>query len=122
MQPQSQGGSSQQASPGASFGLSIRDTTQAPTLLQSQSGARVVSPSSPAALPFPSNLRGRFLYVRVQLGGTALVTVTFATQGARVIPTNGLLCIEVGEDEQITAVSVQGTVDFEWCVFGTSSN
>lgn len=122
VQPQSQGGSSQQASAGCSFGMSLRDITQAPTLLQSQGSARVVSPSSPAALPFPSNLRARFLYMRVQTGGTALVTVTFATQGATVIPTSGLLCIEVAEDEQISAIAVQGTVDFEWAAFGSSTN
>lgn len=102
--------------------MSIRDATQAPMILVSQGNARVVSPGSAAALPFPSNLRARLLYMRVQTGGTALVTVTFATQGARIIPTNGLMIIEVGEDEQISALAVQGTVDFEWAAFGASTN
>lgn len=122
VQPQSQGGSSQQASGGCSFGMSLRDNTRAPALLVSQGNARVASPSTPVALPFPSNLRARFLYMRTQSSATALVTVTFATQGARVIPIAGLLCIEVAEDEQISAISVQGTVDFEWAAFGASTN
>lgn len=105
---------------GLGFSFSILDVNKSAYLEISQNLASVDASGGPVALPFPANLEGTLLYLRVlNNGGPLDVSVTYATQGATVHPVKGLLIIEPADDERITGVSIaSGSGDIEWAVSG----
>lgn len=106
-------------SAGLGFSFSILDANRSAYLEISQNLASVDASGGAVALPFPANLEGTLLYLRVVSGGPLDVSVTYATQGATVHPVKGLLVIEPADDERITGVSVtSGSGDIEWAVTG----
>lgn len=78
------------------------------------------SPAAFVALPTPSTLTGRLLYLRSISGDDLDVRVTHATQGATVYPvaSKGMLLLEPSDDEGISLVEVQGTGVIEWSLSG----
>lgn len=79
----------------------------------------VSSPLAFVALPVPTSIEGRVLYLRIIDSGSLDVRVTHSTQGQTIYPVRGFLLLGgVSDDEYITAVAVQGEAQFEWLLTG----
>ncbi len=108
--------------PGEAYKFTLLDANRSADLDQSNRLLPVDAGGGPVALPFPANLTGRFLYMKVVSGGPFDVSVTHATQGATVYPLKGAMLIEPSDDESVTAVSItDGAGDIEWLVTGTET-
>ncbi|MAF27860.1 MAG: hypothetical protein CL819_01270 [Croceicoccus sp.] len=108
--------------PGEAYKFSLLDVNRQADLNQSNKLLPVDASGGPVPLPFPANLLGRVLYLKVLSGGPLDVEVTFSTQGAVVYPVKGLLIIEPSDDENILGVSIaDGTGEIEWLCTGTEA-
>ena len=104
---------------GEGFKFSLLDVNRSADIEISQKLAVVDASGGPVALPFPGNLEGRFLYMKVLGGGPFDVEVTHATQGATIYPLKGVMLIEPSDDESVLGVTMaSGTGSIEWLVTG----
>ena len=105
---------------GQGFKFSLADVNRQADLEISQKLAVIDASGGPVALPFPANLLGCVLYLKILSGGPLDVSVTHQTQGATVYPVKHLLILEPSDDEKITGISiVSGEASIEWMVSGS---
>lgn len=84
----------------------------------------ITSPDVFVSLAMPSvgadeSFLGRFFYFRsLERDVPFMVRLDYADSTTTDVPVNGLLVIEIPEDDELTAVSCSGTGAFEWCVVG----
>jgi len=104
---------------GIGFKFSLADINRQADIEISQKLAVVDATGGPVALPFPANLEGCFIYLRVLSGGPIDVEVTHATQGPTIYPVKNLLILEPSDDEKILGVAIAaGEASIEWIVSG----
>ncbi len=85
-----------------------------------QVGSKLASvDGGPVSLGLPANMLGRALYFRA-LGPRDpwVVSVTYATTGQVDQPIQGMLLLEAQPGDEVIGVSVTGSGEFEWCVWG----
>ena len=107
---------------GIGFKFGLLSVNQQADIEISQKLAVIDASGGPVALPFPANLEGRVLYLKVLSGGPLVVTVTHATQGPTAYPVKGLLILEPSDDDRVLGVSVtSGQGSIEWIVTGSEA-
>ena len=87
-----------------------------------QTAATVESPGSYQALPWPTGMQGRFLYIRriePAINEAFNVRLTKSTTGAETLANQrGMLLLEFAEDDYLESVEIQGSVTIEWAATG----
>lgn len=109
--------------PTAAFQLALQSASQFGDA--EASGRRVTLTTAvevPLGLPAvgaDQEFLGRFFYFRaLDRGADWSIEITFATAGAIVHRTGGILMLETPVGDEITAITVQGTGAFEWMCTG----
>ena len=108
---------------GCTYGLSLRGVNGAPVNEQSNQCVTTVSGAF-VALPFPTNLRGRVLYIRMTEDSNVKIQVRLTQEitGTTVIAGfHGMMLMEFAIDDRLTLVEVDGDAKFEWAAFGDNS-
>jgi len=104
---------------GESFYLSLLDINRQADLEISQKLAVVDATGGPVALPFPTNLDGRFFYLKILSGSALEVSIDFATQGPTALPVKHMILIEPADGDSIQGITINsGDASFEWLVTG----
>jgi hypothetical protein len=105
--------------PGSGFTLRLISANREADESIGQKLGQVDSPAAFVALPYPSSLLGRVLYFR-GLGERDVwdVRVTYATSGQVTQPVQGMILVEAPDGDEITAVAVQGSGEFEYQIWG----
>ena len=110
-------------SSGCTFGLSLRALNAAPVNEQSNQCVTTVAGAF-VALPFPTNLRARVLYIRMTEDSAEKIQVRITQEitGTTVIAGFlGMMLTEFAADDRVTLVEVDGNAKFEWAAFGDNA-
>ena len=87
-----------------------------------QTYATVDSANAYQALPWPTGMQGRFLYIRrvePSINEPFHVRLTKSTTGAETLRNQrGMLLLEFAEDDYLESVEIQGSVTIEWAATG----
>ena len=120
--PPSTGTVEQNRSSGCSFGIGLRGTSASPANEISQQCVTTVAGFQ--NLPFPSNLRGRVLYLRMTDDSRDPIQVRItqeATGATTIANVLGVLLMEFEASDRLTLVEVSGAAKFEWACFGDNA-
>ncbi len=108
-----------QVDAGASWCPRLTTASQSGDQEVGQKLATVTSPDAPVTLGWAPDLLAKGLYFR-GLGEREpwILSLTYATTGAVDIPVQGMLLLEAQPGDEITALAVQGSGEFEWTAWG----
>lgn len=109
-------------STGPKIGLNLRGANANPS--NEQSNQCVTTVAGFQDLPFPANLLGRVLCIKMtsDSGDPIDVRTTQEVTGVNTITNvHGILLLEFGIADRLTKVEVSGAAKFEWVVFGDNS-
>lgn len=104
---------------GCFYSPAIRDKNSSAALDAGSKIATIASPASFEALPWPSTLLARVIYVKPHgTSSTYILRITYATTGTVDIPLAGMVLLEAASDDAITGLAIQGDVSVEWGAWG----
>ena len=110
------------SSRGPKIGLNLRAANANPK--NEQSNQCVTTVAGFQDLPFPSNLLGRVLCIKMTSSSTSPIAVrtTQEITGVNTITNvHGILLLEFGAADRLTKVEVSGVATFQWVVFGDNA-